>query len=370
MSGDEAVHAPSEKSERKTPSDHAEEVAHGILRIMLPIELPGLGHVNCYAIEDSNGVALIDPGLADGVSHNVLSERLNSVGLDILDVHTAVTTHGHFDHYGGVVRLKSLDTTNELRVCAHTSFGQNWHSAYDSLIEDHDEDSAVLEARTDAEVDAYLTELSGRLRRTSPWGPKTDGFPPEMLRAWSTGIKPVDTLRPPTSTHPLDDGEQLSLGGRQWEIIHTPGHADDHICLWNEELGVLFSGDHLLPHITPHISAFSSYEDPLGQFFRSLEKVERFEGETLVLPAHGDPFADATGRAKAIREHHDGRLDRVREIGGEIGDQRVEEYMKLLFRERSWGMMAASETYAHLEWLRVAGEATRRDESASVYFRL
>lgn len=62
-----------EKSEQRRPD--ATAVAPGILRIMLPIDLPGLGHVNCYALRDDDGVGLIDPGMADGVTFDVLSER-------------------------------------------------------------------------------------------------------------------------------------------------------------------------------------------------------------------------------------------------------------------------------------------------------
>lgn len=360
-----------EKSERRRPADAAEEVAPGILRIMLPIELPGLGHVNCYALEDKGGIALIDPGLADGVSHQVLTERLADAGLDIARVHTAVATHSHFDHFGGIARLRALETAQPVAVYAHATFGAVWREAYDELLSGPEsEDSASLDTRTDDEVHNYLLELAGSLRRETPWGTKTDGFPVELIRAWSEGINPIDTLRPPEVTHPLHDGDTIELGGKPWTAMHTPGHADDHVCLWNGELGVMFGGDHLLPNITPHISGFSTFTDPLGEFFESLERVAGVEGIHLVLPAHGDPFGDPSGRCEAIADHHHGRLDRLREIGAEIGNQPVEGYMKLLFRERSWGMMAASETYAHLEWLRLHSNAKRTTEGKSPHYHL
>src|SRR6185312_12066209 len=51
------------KQEQEEASDEITEVAPGVLRLQLPIRLPGLGHVNCYALEDSRGIALVDPGL-------------------------------------------------------------------------------------------------------------------------------------------------------------------------------------------------------------------------------------------------------------------------------------------------------------------
>lgn len=347
------------KTEKRSADDHAEEVAPGILRIMLPIDLPGLGHVNCYVLEDERGLALIDPGLADGVSHNVLTERLAAVGLDVRRVHTVVVTHSHFDHYGGITRLHALDTLRPVEVIGFRGFGSSWRHAYDGILED--EDSSALVERTPAEV----AEVAAKLVRPTPWGRMTDPFPSELLVQWSSGIDVVNVLRPPDISREVDDGDMILLGGREWAVLHTPGHADDHVCLWNEEDGVLFSGDHVLPTITPHISGLSEYEDPLHVFFESLERIEALEGSTTVLPAHGDPFVDAADRSRVIREHHEGRLDRLRDIGVEIGQQPVEAYMKLLFRERSWGNMAASETYAHLEWLRLH-DGAHRDESAGV----
>ena len=89
----------------------------------------------------------------------------------------------------------------------------------------------------------------------------------------------------------------------------------------------------------------------------------------LALPAHGHPFDDLAGRAQAIKEHHHERLDEIREIAQDIGRADVNAFMKRLFKERSWGDMAESETYAHLEHMRLEGmaEAHRNDKGRLVY---
>jgi glyoxylase-like metal-dependent hydrolase (beta-lactamase superfamily II) len=53
--------------------------------------------------------------------------------------------------------------------------------------------------------------------------------------AYSARVEGVD--------HPVRDGDRLLLGDRSFEVIHTPGHSDDSICLYCEEEGVLFAGD-------------------------------------------------------------------------------------------------------------------------------
>src|SRR5688572_5510597 len=60
------------RQERRPPEREVSEVAPGVLRIQLPMDMPGLGHVNCYAIEDREGVALIDPGTPNLSSWRVL----------------------------------------------------------------------------------------------------------------------------------------------------------------------------------------------------------------------------------------------------------------------------------------------------------
>ena len=81
---------------------------------------------------------------------------------------------------------------------------------------------------------------------------------------------------------------------------------------------------------------------------------------SVVLPAHGHPFADLTGRSQAIRQHHVNRLEQVRTVAEQIGrPATVAEFSTHLFSARVQGTMADSETYAHLEHLRRIGEMTR-----------
>ena len=103
--------------------------------------------------------------------------------------------------------------------------------------------------------------------------------------------------------------------------------------------------------------------DPLASFFYSLDRVAEIRGITQVLPAHGHPFDDLAARTQAIKRHHEERLARVREISRGFGiPSSVQAFSQQLFHPRSWGPMAESETYAHLEHLRMAGQAERRAE--------
>ena len=104
-----------------------------------------------------------------------------------------------------------------------------------------------------------------------------------------------------TPTKRVDDQEYLRMGRRDWQVVHTPGHTGDHICLLDPENGILLSGDHVLPTITPHISGLTPSPDSLAEFVEGLRKVAAIPDVSLVLPAHGLPFTDLAG---PDRRHH------------------------------------------------------------------
>ena len=68
------------RQEQERASSEVTEVAPGVLRAQLPIDMPGLGHVNCYVLEDERGVAIVDPGLPGRRPYAKLVERLASGG--------------------------------------------------------------------------------------------------------------------------------------------------------------------------------------------------------------------------------------------------------------------------------------------------
>ncbi len=356
-----------ERQERLPAREEVDEVAPGVLRVQLPIMLPGLGHVNCYVLEDERGVALIDPGLPDPLTNATLVQRLASIGVKPERIHTVLVTHSHPDHFGGAGRLK---VEHRCDVVAHRSFATPFDAP-------PDDDLAELEAVTDLMTDgdapddlpidgpvnrrlANVLYGSGPLPvfepRSTPWG--EEGFRPgagelEAMRTWDDMSK--QGLLSLTPTTRVDDREIIRLGRREWEVVHTPGHTGDHICLLDPADGVLLSGDHVLPTITPHISGLTESPDSLAEFVSALQRVAALPDVRLVLPAHGLPFEDLTGRVDDIIGHHVERLAHLEGIADAIGDAPVRDYSRQLFQERSWGPMAESETYAHLEHLRITG---------------
>ena len=343
------------RQEQEPASTEVTEVAPGVLRSQLPISLPGLGHVNCYFLEDERGVAIVDPGLPGPQSWRALVDRLKQAGYKPKNVHTVVVTHSHPDHFGGAGRMRD---TYGAEVISHRKF-RTWF--------DPSEDEAVVDD------DAARGPPPHRRGVGSCPGARDATFSPPISRrlkfkVYRTALKRF--MRTPAPTRRVDDAEVITLAGREWVSLHTPGHTDDHLCLYDPVEGIVLSGDHVLPSITPHISGLVAGADPLTAFFDSLDKVAALEGVGLVLPAHGHPFEDLAGRAEAIKEHHAERLDVLRKAAGELGSASVEELSHHLFKPRSWGPMAESETYAHLEHLRAIGQAESRDDAGLLLYQL
>jgi len=356
------------KQEQLPAEESVTEVAPGILRMQLPIMLPGLGHVNCYVLEDERGLTVVDPGMPDPDSFESFRSRLAQIDARPEHVHTVVVTHSHPDHFGGAGRLR---IRYGARVIAHEQFRTIFDPTDDdSELEDA---SSPLVERWDPERvaetmlgDGPITELP---ERHTIWGgliPLPSMLEINHMRTWDADTKrgfltPSPTLR-------VADGDPIRLGRRDWFAVHTPGHTGDHLCLWDPTDGVLLSGDHVLPTITPHISGLTDTQDSLADFFGALDKVAALPGVRHVLPAHGLPFVDLPQRVEEIQTHHHERLGRLAEISSEIGEADVIEMSHHLFRERSWGAMAESETYAHLEHLRLAGRAQRREAGGKLWY--
>ena len=107
------------RQEQEQARSEISEVGPGILRMELPIRLPGLGHVNMYALLDSEGAAVLDPGLPGPATWRAIQERLRQAGLKVKDVHTVLISHSHPDHFGCARRFQALRRIPQGTVFSH-----------------------------------------------------------------------------------------------------------------------------------------------------------------------------------------------------------------------------------------------------------
>jgi glyoxylase-like metal-dependent hydrolase (beta-lactamase superfamily II) len=374
------------KQEQEPASEEVTEVAPGVIRMQLPIWMPGLGHVNMYGLLDDRGLAVVDPGLPGPSSWKALKQRLRAAGYRVKDVHTVVVTHSHPDHFGGAGRLAREANA---RLVAHAAF-TTWtierrlarrpSSEHEAVQAERDAAKAaqLLDVGPDSEIFDDPLRDDPSTRRTAqssgwggetPWGGTRMPMPPWRRRMM---IRALGLLfSPPDPTHRVRHGDTIDLAGREWRAIHTPGHTLDHLCLYDAEHGVLLSGDHVLPSITPHVSGVGNGADSLRSYLATLDLVGGLDGVALGLPAHGHPFDDVPGRVEAIKEHHQERMEQLREVSVALGPATVTDLCHEVFPKRHWGVMAESETFAHLEHLVLGGDAERwRDAQNRLVYRV
>lgn len=355
------------KQEQEPASDQIIELAPGVLRSQLPISMPGLGHVNCYLLEDDRGVAVVDPGLPSKESYVALEARLKAAGYPLSRVHTVIVTHSHPDHFGGAAWLRSHTGAD---IVTHRSFRLMWDPTDPPDVDVEDMHRGLRPGQTDDEPP--LPHVRRFPWESTPWGGPGMKMPFKRKFYFRTMRTFPRLRRMPVPTVRLDDAQTISLARRDWIAVHTPGHTDDHLCLFDPVEGCMLCGDHVLPTITPHIGGGGVTRDPLGVFFDSLDKVATFGPQVkIALPAHGHPFADLAGRAQDIKEHHAGRLQKLRSTSAELGrPASVMEMSTHLFSARAQGSMADSETFAHLEHLRLGGDMERRNNGGVLEYVL
>jgi glyoxylase-like metal-dependent hydrolase (beta-lactamase superfamily II) len=171
-------------------------------------------------------------------------------------------------------------------------------------------------------------------------------------------------IEPPD--HLVRDGDTIDLGdSRSLHVLHTPGHEPAHISLRDSRTGILFSGDHILPRISPVIMYDLDLGDVLGDYLTSLQRLIAME-VGVTYPAHGTLIDQGDERARQILLHHDRRLlDMAELVRSE--DTTAWQVMLKSFRpnlDPLQSRLAFLETISHLEHLKLTGriQDETRDE--------
>jgi glyoxylase-like metal-dependent hydrolase (beta-lactamase superfamily II) len=318
------------------------EVAPGVRWLRMRLPMPALNHINVWALEDGAGWTLIDTGmdLPDTVAgwQSALSGPLGA-----RPVVRVICTHMHPDHIG---MAGWLTRQHDCRL---------WTTRLEYVT------CRMLVADTGREAPADGV----RFYRAAGW----DDAALEYYRARFGGFgRAVYAL--PDSYRRVVDSEEVAIGGRNWRAVVGRGHSPEHLCLHCPELGVLISGDQVLPRITSNVSVFPTEPDadPLSEWLTSLASIkQRVSDDVLVLPSHNEPFRGLHARLDALIAGHEERLAR---LASELATpKRAVDVFALLFRRRvgvEMLSMATGESVAHLNCLMARGLAVREPDAAAV----
>ena len=297
----------------------------GIHRLIIPLPWTSPGFVNGYLIEDQNKYIMIDCGVAGDLEFQLLQNALNELNLSWGDIKLLIGTHLHSDHIGlsEMIRKEGVLFGLYENSVEHVDRYNDWKLRFKKLIEYSRKEGAPKEFVEDMKM-IETPKFSGNLTN------------PDIL---------------------IKDGE--SPGGTtkdRLEAIFTPGHDASEVSFLDNKSRILFSGDHILPRITPFVPIDDENSNTLADFLDSLEKTLPFD-KTIIAPGHGEIIEEPNKRIEQMILHHKRRLERVLELLGEENLTGWEVCGKL-FPERLDIMnkrLALQETLSHLQYLKSKG---------------
>jgi glyoxylase-like metal-dependent hydrolase (beta-lactamase superfamily II) len=329
------------------PTGTSTEVAPGVrwLRMSLPFVLD---HINLWLLEDTvegrPGWTLVDCGIANedtrAAWQQVFATQLQ--GRPVLRV---IVTHMHPDHIG---LAHWLARTWDCRLWISATDFEAAHRGSLSTVGFGGERAAAFFASHGLNHPEAIAKVRERADYYARLVPEV----PEAFRR-------------------LMDGMSIGIGGHEWTCIAGYGHAPEHMALHCASLGVLISGDMVLPRISTNVSVHEDEPEanPLALYLESLGRYETLPGNTLVLPSHGKPFVGLHTRVRQLREHHDLRLaDAISACG-----QRpccASDLLPVLFKRKldlHQTTFAMGESVAHLHALWFAGRLERSRDADGVW---
>ena len=316
-------------------------ITEGIHRIPLQMPQDGLRAINVYALETDTGLALIDGGWHRPGTYRELAAGLARIGRSPNEIHDVFVTHVHRDHYTFAVELRRRHGCRVHLGAAESPGLEAIHR-----LGTNEPDNALHQLRR-----AGATDLATRARADSLAEP----FDPQD---WES---PDHWLLPGT----------VELPGYRLHAQATPGHTKGHMVFRDLDRGLMFTGDHVLPTITPSIGfELGPWELPLENFLRSLRLLSG-DDAPLMLPAHGLPVGSVGRRARALLAHHELRFTQILAVVGELAPCTCAAVARALTWTRhdrpfdTLGtfdrMFATCETLAHLDVLVARNVLTATD---------
>lgn len=246
------------------------KITDDIYLIHLPLPFSAVKELSIYYI-DGKLPALIDTGIGDAESIEIISSQLRKINRSIKDISFIINTHEHIEHFSGDRTIKEISGGTVIASTSAAQVIENFHKSTEELK---------------VNLPSYDIELTEEIY---------DIIDQELQ---------VDSVK---VDRQIEDGDIIDTGNVKLKAITTPGHAKGHICLYDEESKVLFTGDHIIAKT----STFVGYDfreitsqrildvfnksneayDHLSLYIDSIKKLELLDID-IILPGHGKPIKE------------------------------------------------------------------------------
>jgi len=312
------------------------------MRFALPFRL---NHINLYAFDTRDGWLLLDCGINSEAIANQWQAMLDGP-LSGKPVCGIIVSHYHADHVGYAGKLAEI--TGAPVYMGAIEYGQaSW-----SL------------AQTDAGYGEIMGDTYARF-----------GLPDDVvarIRAQGNYFRKLSRDLPAVMV--IDDNHRFYTKSGVWTPRFDTGHSPGHMSLFDADRKLYVCVDFLLPRISPNISvSLRAMEvDMLGHYYQYLEEMRQLDNRWLVIPGHDWPYFGGGIRAADLIEHHNARLQQLRDAAT-TGPMTTANAMATLFAFELTDhelFFASCEARAHLNHLAARGEMRIVQKAEIDYFNL
>jgi len=294
--------------------------------------------VSLYLFTLKDKIVLIDAGYSLKYWQNAFYEALKDLQINLEDIDYCIITHEHPDHTGLVTELKRANP--DVKICIHKIAHE------------------LAKLRKELSENTNLEEkIRERGQLLISYGLKKEDVD-LMMQRFGRGGMGFEYIEPDLL---LNNDDRIVDG--ELQIVHSPGHSVGHICIYYPKKDILFSGDHILSKITPHLGTLvipgaeefnkkNNYENILKHYLRSLDRIDELNSR-IILPGHEEIIYSPHERIKAIKNHHQNRLYEISKI---IQNNPIPPLQIALHHfgddlDQMNQILAISETLVHLDYL-------------------
>ena len=318
-------------------------VAPGVCWLRMPLPF-ALDHINLWLLKDNSDWIIVDCGIGNEATQT-LWEKIFSAQLGQGKIKQVIATHFHPDHAGNAYWL-----TNKFNVAL-------WMPQTEFLtahaVREEAAGYSVKEVIEFFRVNGVNAAVLEQLQQRG--------------NAYRRGVPDF-----PRRYHRILNQQEIIVDRTSWRIIMGYGHAPEHATLYCKDKKILIAGDMILPRISTNISVLANDPEgnPLKLFLDSLAHYALLPGDTLVLPSHGLPFHGLHERIAQLQQHHQQRLQMVRDAC--LTDTTAAKIMSVLFNrelDAHQAFFAMGETLAHLNYLMHTGQLLREMKNSIIYYR-
>ncbi|MBY9021445.1 MAG: MBL fold metallo-hydrolase [Candidatus Lokiarchaeota archaeon] len=249
---------------------------------------------NIYIIAGPDGI-VYDAGYGNRKSVRFFIKELNEIkqiyqeNKRSFEITRIIVSHGHPDHISGLKRIREALGVKILLTEKTAEIIRNKKNFKKSFKVDSYKDYFMVQRGYRYKIWNFVRNLLSNLFIKQIYGLSFIADPDEIIT----------------------ENSEISINSEKWRIFHSPGHAIDHISLYNEEKGILLSGDNIFNSMTTWLGPpYSSVEG----YTESINVIQKLINLKVILAAHGSLIANPRERLGEILTHRKERTQQVLNI--------------------------------------------------------